>query len=100
MISASDVPACSACGCREVHPVTKTTRSPFLNPLTRQVEETGEFLETFYSCRQCGRDVTDAWKDIQPAPEPKPVIGSPDPEPAEPPDAHALGIAATNGSST
>lgn len=101
MISASDVPACPACGCREVHPITKVSEpSRFLNPLTKQVEGSATW-STFYACRQCGRDVTEAWKHVQPAPEPKPVIGSPDPEPPETIEAvaHRLGIAATvNGS--
>jgi ribosomal protein L37AE/L43A len=63
MISASDVPACPACGCRDVHPISRVGSG------------------TFYACRQCGRDVTDAWVDVQPAPPPAPVIGPPDPEP-------------------
>lgn len=110
MISASDVPACPACGAREVHPITK------IKPRKKVVESFTAALvaedpidtfrqgatETFYACRQCGRDVTDAWKDIQPAPPPAPVIGPPDPEPTEPiaVQAHRLGIAATNGSSS
>lgn len=59
MISATDVPACPACGSREVHPVTQADGS------------------ALYACRGCGRDQTDAWKAVQPAPEPKPLIGSP-----------------------
>lgn len=58
MISASDVPACPACGSREVHPV---------------VQADGP---TLYACRQCGRDQTQAWEAVQPGdrPEPEPVI--------------------------
>ncbi len=71
MISSSDVPACSACGSREVHPVTKRAEDPVLAHTTS--------LQTFYACRQCGRDVTQAWEAIQPAPPVVPVIGEPDP---------------------
>jgi DNA-directed RNA polymerase subunit RPC12/RpoP len=59
MISAHDVPACPACGSREVHPVQ------------------GRDDRTLYACRQCGRDNTDAWRNVQPPKDPKPVIGSP-----------------------
>ena len=62
MISATDVPACPACGSREVHPVR------------------GRDDQTLYACRQCGRDNTDAWRDVQPPRTPKPVIGAPDDE--------------------
>jgi DNA-directed RNA polymerase subunit RPC12/RpoP len=60
MISATDVPACPACGSREVHPVR------------------GRDDRTLYACRQCGRDNSDAWRDVQPPRDPKPVIGAPD----------------------
>ncbi len=69
MISSSDVPACPACGSREVHPVTKRAEDPVFAHTTS--------LQTFYACRQCGRDVTAAWEAIQPAPPVVPVIGSP-----------------------
>lgn len=59
MISSSDVPACPACGSRKVHPVQ------------------GRDGETLFACQQCGRDNTEAWKSIQPAPPVKPLIGSP-----------------------
>lgn len=59
MISSSDVPACPACGSREVHPVTQVDGP------------------TLYACRQCGRDQTEAWAAVQPAPPAVPVIGSP-----------------------
>ncbi len=62
MISATDVPACPACGSREVHPVR------------------GRDDRTLYACRQCGRDNTDAWRDVQPPRDPKPVIGAPEEE--------------------
>jgi DNA-directed RNA polymerase subunit RPC12/RpoP len=82
MISASDVPACPACGSREVHPVQ------------------GRDDRTLYACRQCGRDNTDAWRHVQPPKDPKPVIGAPD-DFIPPPDqetireaAMRLGIAA------
>jgi DNA-directed RNA polymerase subunit RPC12/RpoP len=69
MISATDVPACPACGSREVHPVHK------MPPRTRSETLLGEDppLETFYACRGCGRDQTDAWKDITPKPKMKPL---------------------------
>ena len=59
MISATDVPPCPACGSREVHPVK------------------GRDDQTLYACRQCGRDNTDAWRDVQPPRKPKPIIGPP-----------------------
>jgi len=71
MISSSDVPACPACGSREVHPVTQADGP------------------TLYACRRCGRDQTDAWASIQPKPEPAPVIGdtvphgTPEPDPSK-----------------
>jgi DNA-directed RNA polymerase subunit RPC12/RpoP len=61
MISSADVPACPACGSREVHPVQ------------------GRDDRTLYACRQCGRDNSEAWRNIQPPREPKPVIGAPEP---------------------
>ena len=78
MISATDVPACPACGSREVHPVQ------------------GRDERTLYACRQCGRDNTDAWRDVQPPRTPKPVIGAPEEELelADPPDPFVLGIGA------
>ena len=79
MISSADVPACSACGSREVHPV-------------RQLNG-----PTLFACRGCGRDQTDAWAPLQAEqkPEPRPILG--DPDPVEPP--HRLGIGATVPSS-
>lgn len=74
MLSSSDLPACSACGSREVKAVHE------LKPR----EELGEVLvdalvaedppehfrqkatRTFYACAGCGRDVTDAWAALQP----------------------------------
>lgn len=102
MISASDVPACPACGCRDVHPITKIRPLAELAAIPDIMKPGVKAVEVFYACRQCGRDVTDAWVDVQPAPEPKPVIGPPDPEPTESiaVEVHRLGIAATNGSST
>lgn len=73
MISSSDLPACPACGSREVHPVKKRADDPTFAHTTS--------LQTFYACRQCGRDVTAAWEAVQPKPEEKPVIGRPDPGP-------------------
>ncbi len=74
MISSSDLPACPACGSREVHPVK------------------GRDDRTLYACRQCGRDNTDAWRNVQPPRNPKAVIGPPDPDHPDPGD---LGIGAT-----
>jgi len=56
MISTSDLPACPACGSREVHVVSDPPR-------------------TFYACRQCGRDQTAAWDAVQPKPYPMKIIG-------------------------
>lgn len=91
MLSSSDVPACPACGSREVHPVTKRAEDPVFAHTTS--------LQTFYACRQCGRDVTEAWKAIQPAPPAEPVIGPPDvpcetPHKSLEPDPLTLGICA------
>ena len=110
MLSSSDLPACPACGSREVKPVHE------LKPR----EELGETLvdalvaedpvehfrqkatRTFYACAGCGRDRTEAWAEIQP---PAPVILGVDlAEPGsdrtvevakDPPDPNGLGIAAT-----
>jgi DNA-directed RNA polymerase subunit RPC12/RpoP len=99
MISSSDVPACPACGCREVHPVTRPPERSVIEKLADDIAAEPETLQTFYACRNCGRDNTEAWKAVQPAPEPKPVIGNP--EPTIDAEAHRLGIAATdNGRST
>ncbi len=104
MISSSDVPACPACGCRDVHPITKMRPLAELAAIPDIMKPGVKAVEVFYACRQCGRDVTDAWVDIQPAPEPASVIGPPDPDPVPPESiadiAARLGIAATNGSST
>jgi len=52
MMSSSDLPACPACGSREVRTVQDPPR-------------------TFYACAQCGRDRTEAWEAIQPPPAPE-----------------------------
>lgn len=59
MLSASDLPACPACGSHAVHCIH--------NPPGPK----------FYACKQCGRDQTAAWTAVQPErrPEPKPLIG-------------------------
>ena len=67
MISATDVPACPACGSREVHPVKTRVDDDTFAHTTR--------LKTLFACRGCGRDNTDAWAAVQPAPEAVPVIG-------------------------
>lgn len=79
MFSSADLPACPACGSREVHGVR------------------GQDDRTLYACRQCGRDQTEAWKAVQPhkAPEPAPVIGPQTPQKrARPPNPCRLGIGA------
>ena len=66
--SALSLPACSACGSREVHVVHRpplpekkiAQEALFPYPLGRQP------LHTFFACRGCGRDVTDAWAPLQP----------------------------------
>ncbi len=105
MISSTDVPACSACGCREVHPVTRVPDRNIVEKLSDDIAGKEPALETFYACRNCGRDVTDAWEAIQPAPLAVAVIGvdlagdEPDRTEKTVVDAHRLGIAATvNGS--
>jgi uncharacterized Zn finger protein len=61
MISSFDLPACPACGSREVHPVHAAGRP------------------TLYACRGCGRDQTDAWAPLQAEQKPAqaPIIGRP-----------------------
>ncbi len=75
MMSSADLPACPACGSREVHGVR------------------GPDDRVLYACRQCGRDQTQAWESVQPRkrPEPIPAIGPK----AEEPDPHPLGVGAT-----
>ncbi len=90
MISATDVPACPACGSREVHPVKTRVDDDVFAHTTK--------LKTLFACRGCGRDNTAAWESIQPAPAAVPVIGPPDqvttwPLP-DPPDPLGLGIGA------
>lgn len=53
-----DLPACPACGVREVRAVHRP-------------KEGDKPPGTFYACAQCGRDRTDAWVDIQPPPPPE-----------------------------
>ena len=69
MISATDVPACPACGSREVHPVQKMSR----RLPTEELLGEDPPLEMFYACRGCGRDQTDAWQEVQPKPKMKPL---------------------------
>ncbi len=57
MMSSSDLPACPACGSRTVRSVRR--------------EKDDKPAATFYACAQCGRDRTDAWNEIQPAPPPE-----------------------------
>ena len=52
MMSSSDLPACPACGSREVRRVTDPP-------------------ETWFKCAQCGRNRTAAWEAIQPPPAPE-----------------------------
>ena len=52
MMSSSDLPACPACGSREV----------------RLVQDPPD---TFFNCAKCGRDRTEAWEAIQPPPTPE-----------------------------
>jgi len=58
MMSSSDLPACPACGSRKVRAVHRPT-------------EEGKPPATFYACAQCGKDRTQAWEEIQPAPPPE-----------------------------
>ena len=94
MISALDVPACPACGSREVHPVQTGER------VDCDVFAHTTRLKTFFACRGCGRDQTDAWAPLQNRLEPiepgtlNTVIGPPDLL-EDPPDPLDLGIGAT-----
>lgn len=55
-----DLPACPACGCRNVHVIQRMPGDvPKDRPGFRGVN-------TFFACRQCGRDQTAAWTPIQP----------------------------------
>ncbi len=79
MLSASDLPACPACGSHAVHCIH--------NPPGPRL----------YACKQCGRDQTAAWEAVQPErkPEPGPVIGVPrETKPLVVPCAIRLGICA------
>ena len=73
MLSASDLPACPACGSREARAVQHLGHEDDME------------LTTLYSCAGCGRDVTDNWRAVQPEKKrPKPMthlgpINSPDP---------------------
>lgn len=96
MISSSDVPACPACGCREVHaiPIFSTRiRRPF-PPIEEQLKHSTRTI--FYSCKQCGGDRTSDWADVreEEKPEPKKIIGPPGSREKISADAHNLGIAA------
>lgn len=82
MMSSSDLPACPACGSREVRAVHRpaTDTQP---------------AAIFYGCAQCGKDRTDAWTEIQPPPPPE--KGRKPPKPATKTiaqEAHELGILA------
>ena len=83
-MSSSDLPACPACGSREV----------------RKVQDPPD---TFYFCAQCGRDQTAAWEVIQPPPAPeKALTNLPEAFDQEARERHfeedlALGIGATLG---
>ena len=70
MLSSSDLPACSACGSREVQTVHKYAEFPEVNEISHEIEEK-KILQTFYACAGCGRDVTDAWTEIQPPAAPE-----------------------------
>ena len=74
MMSSADLPACPACGSREVHAIRDEDR-------------------TLYACRQCGRDRTEAWAAIQPRPHPVKIIA--DRILPDLPDPRRLGIGAT-----
>jgi hypothetical protein len=111
MISSSDLPACAACGCRDVHPITKPKPKTIIEGLADAIAADPNIpveFDTFYACRQCGRDVTDAWSEVQPEkiPKPKSIIGvdlagdEPDRTEVTVVEPHALGIGATNGSKT
>ncbi len=105
MLSSSDLPACPACGSREVKTVQKlpdkTVAEGLDEALATDPDKPVDII-TFYACAGCGRDRTDAWVEIQP---PKPVILGVDL--AEPgsdrtvefvkdlPDPNGLGIGAT-----
>lgn len=81
MMSGSDLPACPACGSREVRTVHK--------PKTDT-----EPAAIFYGCAQCGKDRTDAWVEIQPPPPPEKGMKSPEKTIAQ--ECHELGIVATD----
>ena len=110
MISSSDLPACPACGCRDVHPITKPKPKTIIEGLADMIAADPDVpveFDTFYACRQCGRDVTDAWRTVQPEKIPEAKISGVDLAGDEPDqtevidvEPHALGIGATNGSST
>lgn len=105
MLSSSDLPACSACGSREVKTVHRTPERSVIEKLADDIEAGETKLQTFYACAGCGRDVTDAWVAIQPAKLTDEEIGGTiealhqvvvvDKVLDEDEEAHSLGIAAT-----
>ena len=87
MLSASDLPACPACGTREARAVQHLAH------------EDDSDLTTLYACAGCGRDVTENWRAVQPEkkPKPRPLVGPNLAPPIEIPvlEPHSLGVAAT-----
>jgi len=97
MISSSDLPSCPACGCREVHAIRSLRPQSELDKIPPIEEQLKNTLRTFYACKNCGADRTDAYETVQleERPEPKKIIGPPGSRDKVSLDAHNLGIAAT-----
>ncbi len=70
MMKTSDLPACPACGSREVRAVHRP-------------KEHDKPAATFYACAQCGKDRTQAWEDIQPPKSPERIAALADQEAKE-----------------
>lgn len=96
MLSSSDLPSCPACGSREVHTIQSLRPQSELDAVPPIEEQLENSIRTFYSCRHCGRDRTDAMEAVpnEGRPGPEPIIGPPGSRDKSSPDAHNLGIAA------
>ena len=100
MFSSSDLEPCPACGGSEFHAIRSHRPQSELAEVPPIEEQLQNTLRTFYACKNCGRDRTDAVEAVpnEGRPGPEPIIGPPGsreknfPTIAE--EAHTLGIAA------
>lgn len=102
MFDSSDLDPCPACGGREFHAIRSLRPQSELAEVPPIEEQLQNTLRTFYACKNCGRDRTDAVEAVpnEGRPGPEPIIGPPGSREkisdkmtiAE--ETHALGIAA------